>query len=372
MEVIKWLKANFIPFHLFLGVTFVSSGLIVCFLMLLTFLLVWPFSKSLYRKIIVYLAYAHWSQFTFLGQWWSGSDCTLLLEDPTILKYIGNEHTIVIMNHKYDIDWLMSWILSERFKMLGGTKIYGKSSLRLVPLLGWAWFFAESIFLKRNWEKDRQIIARDLNYIKDFPDKYWFTLLLFCEGTRFTESKHKLSMEFAAKHNLPILKHHLSPRTKGFTLSMYGLKEKVPAVLDLTIAFAKDSASPTLMSILQGKSCRAYMYARRIPLCDIPTDNEEACAAWLQNHYKQKDDLYEEFVKHGCFKKGTEIVTYRRPNDLIMWSFWALTTGLPISYYVTYLLVTGSLLLQFCALVFFIGGIFFESGFRILFCFSSF
>jgi hypothetical protein len=34
-------------------------------------------------------------------------------------KYIGHEHVIALMNHKYDIDWLMAWILSERFKMLG-------------------------------------------------------------------------------------------------------------------------------------------------------------------------------------------------------------------------------------------------------------
>ena len=41
------------------------------------------------------------------------------LEDPDILKYVGREHTVVTMNHKYDIDWLMAWILAERRSMLG-------------------------------------------------------------------------------------------------------------------------------------------------------------------------------------------------------------------------------------------------------------
>ena len=59
------------------------------------------------------------SEFTFLGQWWSGSDCTVVMEKKEDLKYIGKEHTIVVMNHKYDIDWLMTWILAERFEMLG-------------------------------------------------------------------------------------------------------------------------------------------------------------------------------------------------------------------------------------------------------------
>ena len=49
-------------------------------------------------------------------------------------------------------------------------------------------------------------------------------LLLFCEGTRFTEAKHKASMEVARKKGLPVLKHHLLPRTKGFVLSVNGLK----------------------------------------------------------------------------------------------------------------------------------------------------
>ena len=51
-------------------------------------------------------------------------------------------------------------------------------------------------------------------------------LLLFCEGTRFTEAKHQLSMEVAKQKGLPLLHHHLLPRTKGFIQSMHGLKGK--------------------------------------------------------------------------------------------------------------------------------------------------
>jgi len=51
-------------------------------------------------------------------------------------------------------------------------------------------------------------------------------LLLFCEGTRFTESKHAASVEIAKKKGLPPLKHHLLPRTKGFVHSVHGLKGK--------------------------------------------------------------------------------------------------------------------------------------------------
>jgi len=55
-----WVKVKFFPLHMIFGYVFVVSGLIVCFLMLLTYLFVWPFNKTLYRKIVVNLVYTHW------------------------------------------------------------------------------------------------------------------------------------------------------------------------------------------------------------------------------------------------------------------------------------------------------------------------
>ncbi len=41
---------------------------------------------------------------------------------------------------------------------------------------------------------------------------------MFCEGTRFTQTKHDASMKVAREKGLPELKHHLLPRTKGFSM----------------------------------------------------------------------------------------------------------------------------------------------------------
>ena len=43
-------------------------------------------------------------------------------------------------------------------------------------------------------------------------------LCLFAEGSRFTEEKHAASVEYCKTNGLPVLKHHLFPRTKGFAL----------------------------------------------------------------------------------------------------------------------------------------------------------
>jgi hypothetical protein len=47
-----------------------------------------------------------------------------------------------------------------------------------------------------------------------------------CEGTRFTETKRLESMEYAREKNLPELKYHILPRTKGLTMIMQGAKGK--------------------------------------------------------------------------------------------------------------------------------------------------
>lgn len=49
--------------------------------------------------------------------------------------------------------------------------------------------------------------------------------LIHCEGTRFTEKKHQISMQVAQAKGLPSLKHHLLPRTKGFAITVRGLRD---------------------------------------------------------------------------------------------------------------------------------------------------
>ena len=47
-----------------------------------------------------------------------------------------------------------------------------------------------------------------------------------CEGTRFTEKKRMDSMKYAQEKNLPQLKYHIIPRTRGLTLILHGAKGK--------------------------------------------------------------------------------------------------------------------------------------------------
>jgi hypothetical protein len=44
--------------------------------------------------------------------------------------------------------------------------------------MGWAWMFAESIFLERNWEKDKETIGRQIKELVEHPDPIWVSVTL--------------------------------------------------------------------------------------------------------------------------------------------------------------------------------------------------
>lgn len=54
----------------------------------------------------------------FLAEWWSGSDVRVFASEECFNKW-GKEHALIIMNHTYEVDWLMGWIIADRSKTLG-------------------------------------------------------------------------------------------------------------------------------------------------------------------------------------------------------------------------------------------------------------
>lgn len=97
----------------------------------------------------------------------------LYIDDDVHKKYIGKEHTLLLMNHTYEIDWLVGWMFCEKSGVLGNCKAYAKKAIQYIPAVGWSWKFAEFIFLERSYEKDKEIIDKQLNEVFDYPDPVW-------------------------------------------------------------------------------------------------------------------------------------------------------------------------------------------------------
>ncbi|XP_043557369.1 1-acyl-sn-glycerol-3-phosphate acyltransferase gamma [Chiloscyllium plagiosum] len=346
MSFIAYLKTQFIV-HLLLGFVFVVSGFCINFIQLCT-LPIWPINKQLYRHLNCRLAYSLWSQLVLLLEWWSGTECTLFTDQATVDQF-GKEHVIVILNHNFEIDFLCGWAMCERHGVLGSSKVLAKKELLYVPLIGWTWYFLEIVFCKRRWDEDRDTVVNGLKALQDYPEYMWF--LLYCEGTRFTEKKHRISMEVAESKGLPKLKYHLLPRTKGFTTTVKYLRGTVTAVYDVTLNF-RDNKNPTLLGILHGKQYHADMCVRRFPLEDIPEDEKE-CAAWLHRLYQEKDALQEQYVKDGTFP-GEAIQPRRRPWAFLNWLFWVIVLLTPLFNFVFGVFVSGSPIV-ICSFLLFVG-----------------
>ncbi|KAM5324317.1 1-acyl-sn-glycerol-3-phosphate acyltransferase delta isoform 3-T6 [Glossophaga mutica] len=362
MDLVGLLKSQFLC-HLVFCYVFIASGLIINTVQLCS-LILWPINKQLFRKLNCRLSYCISSQLVMLLEWWSGTEC-VIHTDPQAYPRFGKENAIVVLNHKFEIDFLCGWSLAERFGVLGGSKVLAKKELAYVPIIGWMWYFTEMVFCTRKWEQDRKTVSRSLLHLRDYPEKYFF--LIHCEGTRFTEKKHQISMQVARAKGLPSLKHHLLPRTKGFAVTVRSLRNVDDELCDLVmcnswpsefgaLGHCRNNENPTLLGVLNGKKYHADLYVRRIPLEDVPEDEDE-CAAWLHRLYQEKDAFQEQYYRTGTFPE-TPMVPPRRPWTLLNWLLWASLLLYPFFRFLVNMVSSGSsLTLASFVLVFFVASV---------------
>lgn len=338
---------EFALLHVFFCVTFIVSGLFVNLLQLVLFILLSRINRTLYRKLNYYLVYTVYAQLLFLADWWGASTLNIFCA-PEVFTELSNEHAVILMNHHYELDWLYGWMVGDRAQLLGNCRVYVKKMLQYVPIIGWAWKLSDVIFLERNWEKDKENLGRKLNELVMYPSPVW--ILLFPEGTRMSPEKLAASQEFSrSRPGLPVLQHHLMPRTKGFSFTVSKLdRARISRVYDVTlVAGSEGTAPPTLTSILYGKPTVANMYIRQFELSDIPKD-EAGSAAWLINLFKEKDALKESFMKTGCFSETSGAPKYkpieakRRVYSLLVICVLNLLVNLPILYF----LVAGGIVIR--------------------------
>lgn len=62
-----------------------------------------------------------------MAEWWANVDLQLYIDKDDWNKYFGKEHGYCIMNHCYEIDWLMGWMACEKMGVLGVSKQIDKN-----------------------------------------------------------------------------------------------------------------------------------------------------------------------------------------------------------------------------------------------------
>ncbi|KAL6213539.1 hypothetical protein ACLB2K_012986 [Fragaria x ananassa] len=213
------------------------------------------------------------------------------------------ERILLISNHRTEVDWMYLWDLALRKGHQGFIKYILKSSLMKLPVFGWSFHILEFISVERKWEVDEPNMRRMLSTLNDPQDSLW--LALFPEGTDFTEQKCLRNQKYAAEHGLPVLKHVLLPKTKGFCACLEESRGSLDAVYDVTIGYRP--SSPTFFDNASGVNpSEVHMHVRRIPLDTIPTSEDEV-TTWLMNTFHFKDQLLSDFHSQGHFPhEGTE------------------------------------------------------------------
>ncbi|KAJ7296571.1 hypothetical protein O6H91_09G013500 [Diphasiastrum complanatum] len=207
------------------------------------------------------------------------------------------ERVLVLCNHRTEVDWMYIWNLAVRKDRIGYVKYMLKSSVRNLPIFGWGFHILEFLFLDRKWEVDEPAIKTYASSFKDRRDPLW--LILFPEGTDFTEAKRVKSQHFAKMHGLKKLNNVLLPRSKGFVACLSHLRQSLDAVYDLTIGY--NYRCPSFLDNLFGVDpAEVHVHICRIPLAEIPI-TEDTSSAWLQEIFYKKDQLLDVFRKDGCF-----------------------------------------------------------------------
>lgn len=58
-------------------------------------------------------------EMVWFAQYWGGVELTVHIDKDDYKKYYGKEHGYLIMNHAYEIDWMVGWVLCDNVGLLG-------------------------------------------------------------------------------------------------------------------------------------------------------------------------------------------------------------------------------------------------------------
>ncbi|KAL8756983.1 MAG: hypothetical protein Q9199_002573 [Rusavskia elegans] len=224
-----------------------------------------------------------------------------------------SDRMILIANHQIYTDWLYLWWIGYTNGMHGRIYVVLKESLRRIPVIGWGMQFSQFIFLKRNWEQDKDRLASHLQKLNDAVAPMW--LMLFPEGTNLHPVTRKGSKKWADKNKIPDMQHQLLPRSKGLQFCIQQLRKTVPYVYDCTIAYEGVPTGQYASEIFTiqaayfgGKPPKSVnMYWRRFDIWSIPVDNDRDFDNWLRARWIEKDQLLDNYQKTGRFPADTGV-----------------------------------------------------------------
>ncbi|KAI5133762.1 hypothetical protein NEAUS04_0142 [Nematocida ausubeli] len=198
------------------------------------------------------------------------------------------ESLLIISNHICAFDGTLLAMISKRFQM--NPRFICKSELRWIPVIGWGMYLSDYLFIKRAWSIDCERIKKWCT-----KQSSGISLVIYPEGTRFTQSKQKESAEYTQKKGLSTLRNVLYPRTKGYNLCVNSLPSPpFSAILNVTMVYLVNGRREEPPSFL---SC----VSQRVPgIFKIIVERESITqdvknAEYLVSKFKEKDLMISQY-----------------------------------------------------------------------------
>ena len=220
-------------------------------------------------------------------------------------------------------------------------KIVLKAGLKKAPGFGFVMQTLGFLFLERDWAKDQLHME---NMCQAYAARQT-QLLIFPEGTDLSPSNLEKSQAFAEKNGLPVMKHVLVPRSKGFVCCLKKLRSgSCQALYDLTLAFP-DKVPQSEKTILEATwPQEIHIHVERHELSALPME-DAAVEQWVFDTFLAKERRLELFATNKQFAAAHRQYEDVKPSSLATFAliFWALATMAFV-----YLLVMTSWYLYFC------------------------
>lgn len=168
---------------------------------------------------------------------------------------------LILANHQ---SWTDIVVLQKIFnKKVPFFKFFLKKELKLIPVLGLAWWAMDYPFMHRYskavLKKKPHLKGKDVEVTRKACEKFdrtAVTIVNFLEGTRFTAKKHE-------RQKSPFT-HLLRPKAGGIAYVLGAMGEKLTAILDITIIYPE--GPPSFWSFLCGRLTKIKVIIKARPI----------------------------------------------------------------------------------------------------------
>jgi 1-acyl-sn-glycerol-3-phosphate acyltransferase len=207
-------------------------------------------------------------------------------------KSDDNKIDLLVANHISTIDFLIIIVILCQFNIPNYYFVF-KDSLIKIPIFGS--LISDDIRITRNWENDEGLISDQLKNIKNG------TIIIYPEGTRYDNKKHKQSMEYCIQNKLPIYNYTLAPKAKGLhcMFSILSNSNRLGKIYDLTLIMPKYINKTMYLTKLLGASeigdLEVYIRELLFNKYDL---NYESFKKTLYKHWLSKNILIDLYLKN--------------------------------------------------------------------------